>query len=273
MSIIIVGNGFIASHLPYKVADFRLDKTNIKTFIEQHKPDTIINCIAFCGGKKTIDECESQKSRTYIANVVIPLLLAEECNKKDIHLISIGSGCIFNGKSPNIENNIDIGWNENDYANPVSYYSRTKYATDIALGELDNTTILRIRMPISNKNHPRNLISKLLRYENIIDYPNSVSFTDDIANAVEHSIKNYKTGVYHITNSLPLLHSELLEEYKKYFPDHKYKSINVDELNNITVAKRSNCILDNRKALQDGFSFGDTHTRVKETIKSFIEGN
>ena len=281
--VIVIGNGFVAGHLPYEVVNYRFtpNEENINVFINQYKPNVIINCIGRCG-TPSVDWCENNKFETYNTNVIIPAMLANECNNRNIHFIHLGSGCINYGHSPNIVRHynssdtesfrtVDLGWKEIDCSNPKSYYSKTKYSADLILGDLSNVCILRLRMPVSSKNHPRNLLNKLIKYQKVLEEPNSMTFVDDLVNAIHFVIKNKKTGIYNVASPKPILHSELLEEYKKYFPEHIYEKISVKELDGLVVAPRSNCILDVGKIISEGFSFADTQTRVRETIAKFAE--
>lgn len=268
MKIFSIGNGFIASHLNYPKIIERLESNSnhIEYILDKYKPNTVINCIGYCGGSKNIDQCEIEKTRTCTSNTVIPIMLAQACENRNIYLINIGSGCIFSGYSQRLR-----GWLETDIPNPVSYYGYTKYACDLAIGSMKNVTTLRIRMPISSINHQRNLLNKLISYKQVLETPNSVTFLEDLLNAIDFVIKNKKTGIYNITSPNPLTHSALLNEYKKYFPNHIYEKISEKELNNIVVAKRSNCILNSSKIINEGFKFENTDTRVCETVKRFVE--
>lgn len=285
--VIVLGKGFIASHLPYNISNYRLspDDKRIGDFLDQEKPDVIINTVGFVG-TPNVDQCQVEKSETYIGNVVLPCLLASECERRSIHLINIGSGCIFYGPSPRAINHYqincitgekesgwitDTGWVEEDIANPISHYSKTKYACDLAISALKNVATLRIRMPISSKDTPRNLLNKLIGYKNVLEEPNSMTFMDDLVSAIDWTIDNEKTGIYHFASPKPITHSMLLNEYKKYQPTHEYRSIGTAELSTMTIAARSNCILDCRKITNEGFKFGDTDTRIHDTIKAFAE--
>jgi len=124
-------------------------------------------------------------------------------------------------------------------------------------------------MPISGSKSPRNLLSKLIRYDRVVETPNSITIVEDLSRAVSWAIDNGKVGIYHITSPRSFLHSEILNEYKKYKPDHKYKSIYEEELNEIVKAPRSNCVLDSRKAIREGFVFLDAEQAVKECIRKF----
>lgn len=290
MKIIVLGkNSFVATHLPYEKVDDRLSPydNSIMQMINTHKPDAIINCVAYCG-VKNIDDCEVNKEKTVITNLVIPTLLAHECYKLGIQLIQPGSGCIFYGPSPNcvwdweasdserkyIPQFKDEGWRETD--NPklehASLYSKIKYACDLAIGNLPNVCTLRLRMPISSRNHPRNLINKLLKYENVLEEPNSVTFLDDLVRVIDWVIEKNKSGTYHVTNPSPLTHPQLLEEYRRYHPKHNYKKINKEELSQFITAPRSNCILDCSKLANEGFIMTPTQTALENCIAQYVRG-
>ena len=262
--------------MPYEIANYRItpNEDDMLELIDQYKPDVIINATGFCG-KPNIDQCELERTKTYMSNVVIPLMIAEQCERHNIHLIHIGSGCIYFGESPNKKYIVetydknpngfaeyDNGWVEDDFANPQSFYSKTKYSCDLALGSMKNVTTLRIRMPISEKNNPRNLINKLKVYSSIIDIPNSVTFVSDLVRCIDWATKNTKNGIYHVVNPEPLTAADIMREYQKYVPDHKFNIITEKELDKITAAKRSNCILNGDKLLKAGFQM----TTSKESL-------
>ncbi len=286
--VITLGNGFVAAHLPYeKILDrFEFNNLSVEKIIDKYKPDIIINTIGFCGGPgKNVDQCEVEKIKTYNTNVTLPLLIAEHCENKQIKHILLGSGCIYFGDSPhttytsdgcNIDGSekwdkIDSGFKETDFANPESYYSKSKYSADLMLSQLKMTCIARIRMPISDKNTPRNLINKLLGYKKILNQPNSVTFMSDFTRCIDWMIKNDKSGIYHVTNPDPLTHIELLEEYKKYVPTHQYDSINIEQLKDLIVAPRSNCILNTNKLKSEGFHMTPTKQALQDCMVKYIK--
>ena len=86
--------------------------------------------------------------------------------------------------------NVDNNWNkpipcpdcktsfkEEDIPNFFgSSYSIIKGFTDRLMHQLDNYVLnLRIRMPISSENAPRNFITKITKYEKICNIPNSMT--------------------------------------------------------------------------------------------------
>ncbi len=286
MKVLVLGNGFISQHLPYPIINERIipDNLAVKLLLQAYKPDVLINCIGKTG-RPNVDWCESHQSETFMANVIIPGLLAHECEKLGIRLIHIGSGCVYFGQSPNMATvesdweglgryhpiEEDSGWKEIDFANPQSYYSKTKYACDLIIGSLSHVTTLRIRMPISSKNDPRNFINKVRGYNQVIDIPNSVTFIDDLVRCVDWAIHNNKTGIYHVVNPQPLTAAQVMKEYKKHVPEHKFSIISEKELNAITIAKRSNCILNSDKLKQDGFIMTPTWEALQNCMNKYIK--
>jgi dTDP-4-dehydrorhamnose reductase len=192
-------------------------------------------------------------------------------------MIHIGSGCIFFGQSPNINQSIldpkiihDNGWKEKDFANPKSFYSKTKYSCDLAIGDLDNVTILRIRMPISTKNNQRNLLNKLRGYQNVINIPNSVTFVDDLVRCIRYVADRRLTGIFHVTNPEPLTAADVMKEYSRYVTNHKFNIISEADLDKLTLAKRSNCILDSSKLNAAGFFLNSTKEALEECMVQYL---
>lgn len=265
MNIYSLGDGLISSHLRFPILKERINsKQDVINLLDNYKPDVLINCIAKTG-RPTIDWCELNKEETYFSNVQIPIWLAEETNKRNIQLLQIGSGCIFYGKSPSTG-----GWKENDAAMPLSFYSKTKYICDLLLKDYENVSILRIRMPITDKNVERNFINKILKYKNVIDIQNSMTFLSDFEKVIDFTIEKKLSGVYHITNPTPLSIGDVLKEYNKYV-DHNYTVISEEHLNKLIIAPRSNCILNNDKIFNAGFNMTPTKKILKKTIEKYVE--
>jgi 3,5-epimerase/4-reductase len=281
MKIITLGNGFIANHLPYEKITTRLDANiyHIDRLLAVQNPDVVVNCIGRTG-RPNIDWCEKHQEETVLANTALPILLAEACSRRNIHFVHIGSGCIYFGSSPRkkIRQNehgnyewIEPGWKETDFANPQSFYSKTKYAADLAIGDLPNTTILRIRMPLSDKNDPRNLINKLRGYNQVINIPNSMTFIDDLVRCVDHVIQQELTGIYHVVNPEPLTATQIMRAYQQYQFNHIFEVIEEEQLNKLTIAKRSNCILNTDKLNQVGFIMTSSKEALDKCMANYMK--
>lgn len=287
MKVITLGNGFVSNHLPYEKIEDRIpyDSFQIKKLLASTGADVIVNCIGKTG-RPNVDWCELNKAETFLSNVTLPSLIAAECQKLGIHMIHIGSGCIYFGQSPNYwlrregrDNpyldetceRVDSGWKEDDFANPKSYYSKTKYACDLLLGQMENVTTLRIRMPVSPKNDARNFINKVRNYSQVIDIPNSMTLMDDLVRCVDWFANKPLPGIFHVVNPEPMSAAQVMREYQKYVPDHKFAVIDENELDKLTVAKRSNCILDNSKLASAGFKMTSSKEGLEACMAAYIK--
>lgn len=137
------------------------------------------------------------------------------------------------------------------------------------LGSLDVTT-LRIRMPISEFSSQRNLINKISKYDKIIDIQNSVTFLKDFKNCVNFIIRERLTGIFHVTNPGTLSALDILNEYKKY-KHLDFSVISEKELDDLTIAKRSNCIINTEKLNNAGFFLTPVEEALKETMANYIK--
>ena len=104
MKVFTIGAGFVADHLPYPLIKKRLPLAYdwIESILSAYEPEVLINCIGKTG-RPNVDWCESHKEETMNANVTIPLLLDDYCKNNNVHLINIGSGCIYFGESPHYQ--------------------------------------------------------------------------------------------------------------------------------------------------------------------------
>ncbi|KAG2268089.1 hypothetical protein Bca52824_062644 [Brassica carinata] len=63
------------------------------------------------------------------------------------------------------------------------------------------TCTLRVRMPISSDlSNPRNFITKITRYEKVVDIPNSMTILDELLPISLEMAKRNLTGIWNFTN-------------------------------------------------------------------------
>jgi UDP-glucose 4,6-dehydratase len=138
------------------------------------------------------------------------------------------------------------------------------------LAEMPHVTTLRIRMPVSDKDVPRNLINKLRGYKQVIDIPNSMTFMDDLTRCVEWAANNRPGGIFHVANPQPVTAVQIMQEYQKYVPEHQFEIITEGELDQMTVAKRSNCILNTDKLKSAGFKMSNSEEALAECMAGYV---
>lgn len=267
--VLILGRGYIGNRLQEELRCGLSDRKiysyrDVEEEIEKFKPEVIINCIGHIGGN--VDDCEKDVDKTLIANTFIPIILAEMALRNNIRLIHISSGCIYHydySKDKPIDEDKEPDFFE-------LYYSRTKIYSDQALAILSKKfpiLIVRIRVPLDNCPHPRNLLTKLINYKKIIDLPNSITYIPDFIDALKHLIKINAKGIYNVVNKGALRYPELMEIHKRYVPDFKYEVIDYKKLNLV----RTNLILSTEKLEKTGFKVKDIHEVLEECVKEYIK--
>lgn len=254
MNILILGYGYIATKLhAYFPSSVMCTKklysiNDIHNEIINNKADVVINCIGKTG-IPNIDWCELNKEETFFTNVTLAFMIREVCSALKVRMVHISSGCIYTG---------DGYYTEKDLPNFTgSFYSRTKTICEYGLKEFD-VLQLRIRMPLDSEEHPRNLLTKLLNYDETINILNSVTVINDFLEATRFLLDNKQTGIFNIVSPKPILHTQLLELYNEYAQDKKIvKEISLDDLHDRTLAERSNCTLSTKKLLDAGFEISE----------------
>lgn len=243
------------------IADF--DEVNAA--LEDKKPDVVINA-AGKTGRPNIDWCESNKLETMYSNVMGPRNLFRVCKTKNIFLVHISSGCVFQGFGPD-----GRGFEEKDEAKPPSWYSLTKYRADMYLKK-GRVLIPRLRMPIDSRPHPRNLIDKLVKYPQIIDDQNSVTVISDFCSAVGKLVKKERTGIYHVVNPGTISPAEIMTLYREMVdPKHQFEVIKNEDLykRGLAIARRSNCFLNTAKLEKEGIHLVPIKERIVQVLKDY----
>ncbi len=111
------------------------DWTAVSAFVQDSKPDMILNCAAFT----RVDDCETKKELAWKVNVEGPKNLAAAAGDMGLRLIHISTDYVFDGKKQ-----VPEPYTETDETHPICYYGLTKLAAEKAVaGETDRYTILR----------------------------------------------------------------------------------------------------------------------------------
>lgn len=231
------------------IAKSRLDNSDdlIKELNENNNVTHIV-LAAGLTGRPNIDWCEDHKQEMISVNVIGPSIIGKFSYKNKIHMTYFGTGCIYEYDDEHKING--KGFNELDKPNyDKSCYSHTKLMTENILKEF-NTLILRVRMPLSADLNPRNIITKLIKYEKIINIPNSMTILDDFLPLVPNMMEKELVGIYNFTNPGTISHNEILDLYKKYIDSNfKYINFSLEDQAKILKTGRSNNYLDSSKII------------------------
>lgn len=275
---LVFGGGFlgkrIGRELGYRVIEHKdldlLDIFALRRFLDENKPEVVINCVGKTG-RPNIDECENKKEETVQLNINAAVNLATECAKREIYFVHLGSGCVYYG------NKNGEGYSEEDEPNfyGPQFYAKTKILAEKILKEFPGL-IVRLRMPIDDRPNERNLIDKMKKYSKVIDIKNSKTTVPHMIKALKVLIEKRKNGIYNFTNPGAITGAEIMRMYKEVVnPNHNFEIMSEDELDSVTLGKRSNCILDTRKLEKElkgtGAEMPEIHEAVKECLIKYKE--
>jgi dTDP-4-dehydrorhamnose reductase len=122
----------------------------IRQFIDQTKPDIIINSAAYTA----VDKAESEHDLAYQINVVAPEVLADRAEELDIPLIHFSTDYVFDGLKKET-------YVETDTTNPQSVYGKTKCEGEEKIRTHAKHIILRTSWVYGG--HGNNFLKTILR--------------------------------------------------------------------------------------------------------------
>ena len=237
------------------------DSQAVAAILDAEKPDVVINA-AGKTGRPNVDWCEEHKLETLHANVTGPLVLLEECSKRGVYWVHIGSGCIYQG------DNGGEGFSEEDPPNfSGSYYSHTKLMSDQMLQNFPVLNI-RLRMPFDGTENSRSLITKVCGYTRVLDAPNSLTYLPDLLDITAQLINQEKTGTFNVVNPGAMSPYEVMLLYKEIVdPSHEFERLTVEDLPEVARTGRSNCLLSTAKLRGEGLEPPPVEQRVREALE------
>jgi dTDP-4-dehydrorhamnose reductase len=122
-------------------------------------------------------------------------------------------------------------------------------------------------MPVSDDLHSRNFVTKIAKYERVVDIPNSNTILTDLLPASILLAEHKETGIYNFTNPGAISHNEVLALFKQYVrPDFTWKNFTLDEQAKVIKAGRSNCKLDTTKLEK---KLGEYNYKVPEIHEAY----
>lgn len=103
-------------------------------------------------------------------------------------------------------------------------------------------------MPISDDLSSRNFITKIVKYDRVVNVPNSMTVLTELLPISLVMAERNLVGIYNFCNPGAISHNEVLDLYKKYIdPEYTYNNFTLEEQDKILKAGRSNNTLDHTK--------------------------
>jgi dTDP-4-dehydrorhamnose reductase len=226
------------------IGSSRVDNTMaVESELKSKVPDRVLCLIGRTHGPgySTIDYLE-QKGKlveNVRDNLFSPVSLAILCQKMNIHLTYLGTGCIFTDSIPEDTD----GYTEDSLPNFTgSGYSTVKGFTDRLMHMFEDSALnVRIRMPIIGESNPRNFITKISKYSKVVNIQNSMTVLPELLPImIDLSLKK-ETGTINLTNPGTISHNEILDMYREYVDkEFTYENFSIEEQDCILASERSN---------------------------------
>lgn len=242
------------------------DAPSVHREIETHRPTHVVSLVGrtYGPGVPTIDYLEQDgKLRENVRdNLLAPVTLAMVCAEHNVHFTYLGTGCIFDGPestvySPDARPNF-FG----------SSYSTVKGATDELMHLFPRVLNLRIRMPITACDSPRNLITKLIQYDRICSVPNSMSVLPTLLPVAVSLMEKQHTGTVNLVNPGVITHDEILRLYQTHVDaTFRWKNMSIAEQDQLLAARRSNNALDTAWLSEAYPALPDIRTAVSSVLR------
>jgi 3,5-epimerase/4-reductase len=239
------------------------NKESVLKELEEVKPDRVVIMIGRTHGPgfSTIDYLEQPGKlvENLCDNLFAPLQIAMLTRDRNIHTTYLGTGCIFDGYEREYKTD-DLP----DFFG--SQYSVVKGYTDRLMKLCPHVLNLRIRMPITRIDNPRNFISKIIRYKYVCSTPNSMTVLDDFFPIFTTMIESGQTGTFNCTNPGGITHEEIFKLYQEIVdPSFTYNLCTKEVLANYIVSARSNNILDT-SGLIEYYNVPPIHDAIRTTL-------
>lgn len=246
------------------------DEQALATHLEQIRPDALINAAGYTG-KPNVDACERDRTNCLLANAILPGVINAATKRVNLPWGHVSSGCIYSGRRAD-----GAGFTEEDppnfcfRTNNCSFYSGTKALGEELLLPATNCYIWRIRIPFSQQDGARNYLSKLLRYDTLLDAENSLSHLPEVVSAaIQCFERKIPFGTYNLTNPGSVTTRQVVTWLQEYLvPDRTFKFF-ADErqfLFQAALTPRSNCVLSSEKLSATGISLQGVDIAVKECL-------
>lgn len=250
------------------------DYTNTDTLyaaLKSDRPEFLINAAGYTG-KPNVDACEIHKAECLFGNAVLPGRIAEACERAGVPWGHVSSGCIFTGaRADGGEFTEEDAPNFTFRQNNCSFYSGTKALGEETLADKPNIYIWRLRIPFDNIDNPRNYLTKLIRYERLLEATNSISQLHEfVAATFACWEKRIPSGIYNVTNPGYVTTSEVVDLIRQSGVCTKQFQFFPSEAEFMKVAAktpRSNCIMSSKKLA----AFGIQMTPVRDAIQTALK--
>lgn len=173
------------------------DLETVHRLIDRERPDWVFHLAA----ETDVDRCEKEPDHAFSINTLGTENVALACQAKEIPMLYISTGGVFDGQKT-------TPYTEFDAPNPVNVYARTKWEGEKALPRhLRRYVIVRTGWLIGGGLKDKKFVAKILkRMETeekipvVTDKFGSPTFTEDLAQQLVRFLEKGRYGLFHMAN-------------------------------------------------------------------------
>jgi len=170
------------------------DRAGVLAAITTLAPDAIVHAAAYTA----VDACETDVDRAFAVNALGTRHVAEGARRAGAHLVALSTDYVFDGAKPS-------PYDEWDAPNPQSVYGRSKFAGELELAGVPDTTIVRLAWVFGI--HGANIVKTILRLAAehpvlrfVDDQRGRPTAAADAADVVARLVVERRPGLFHATN-------------------------------------------------------------------------
>ncbi|MFA6285821.1 MAG: sugar nucleotide-binding protein [Opitutaceae bacterium] len=241
--------------------------------LKRDRPEFLINAAGYTG-KPNVDACELHKTECLFGNAVLPGRIAEACEAAGVPWGHVSSGCIYTGSRPD-----GSGFTEDDVpnftfrTNNCSFYSGTKALGEEVLAGRPDLYLWRLRIPFDHHENPRNYLTKLMRYQRLLEAENSISRLDEfVAATFACWEKHIPYGTYNVTNPGHVHTREVVDlilESGVCPKDYQFFTNEADFMAKAAKTPRSNCVMSSAKLAAAGITLTPVRDAIRDALANW----
>lgn len=191
--------------------DFDLSKPEeVKNFIIEKKPSTVIHCAAYTA----VDKAEEEAELALTVNGLATRKIAEACREVGAKMLYVSTDYVFGGDG-------ETPYEISDEKAPQNIYGKSKLlGEDSVIALLREYFIVRISWVFGSNG--KNFVKTMLNFDKrrkkisvVDDQVGSPTYTADVAPLLVDMIQSDKYGIYHATNEGFCSWAEFAEEIFK----------------------------------------------------------
>ena len=233
----------------------------VAKIFEEFQPDFLINTAAMTN----VDACEDDKEACRSANIEAVEILGQEAEKYNCHFIHLSTDFIFDGE--------DGPYSEEDQANPLSFYGKSKLEGEKVIQKLNTKwTIARtiivygLAENMSRSNivlWAKGALEEGQELKIVNDQFRSPTLAEDLAIGCMQIVENEAEGIYHLSGKDLMSIVELVRRVASFYG-----------LNQALISETSSDSLNQaaKRPPKTGFVLDKARKELSYDPKSFEEG-